>query len=235
MSNKLNHLAIIMDGNGRWAQKHGKSRTEGHKQGSKQLRNIAIKASKIGIKVLSVYAFSTENWSRPEKEVSFLMKLPKQFMDMYKGQFKDHDIRVVFSGRRDRFPKEVLSVMMEVEEKSLERNGMILNICFDYGSKDELVNVVKSIASQVKDSKLSLNDISEETVEQYLYTNGLPPVDLMVRTSGEQRISNFLLWQTAYAEMMFVDEYWPEFTENVLDRVINEFDNRTRRFGGITS
>jgi undecaprenyl diphosphate synthase len=235
MSNKLNHLAIIMDGNGRWAQKHGKSRTEGHKQGSKQLRNIAIQASKIGIKVLSVYAFSTENWSRPEKEVSFLMKLPKQFMDMYKGQFKDHDIRVVFSGRRDRFPKEVLSVMKEVEEKSLERNGMILNICFDYGSKDELVNVVKSIASQVKDSKLSLNDISEETVEQYLYTNGLPPVDLMVRTSGEQRISNFLLWQTAYAEMMFVDEYWPEFTENVLDRVINEFDNRTRRFGGITS
>lgn len=227
------HIAIILDGNGRWAKKRGLPRTMGHKVGSDNLKKIAIEAKNIGIKALSVYAFSTENWKRPEAEIDFLMKLPKEFEEGFKGQFEKHDIRVMFSGRRDRFNEEVTALMKRVEEKTKDRTGMILNVCFDYGSYTEIVTAVKEISEKYKNNEIKLDDITPELMDNHLYTKELPPLDLLIRTSGEQRLSNYLLWQLAYSELYFTKTPWPAFNRKALLKALDNFQKRNRRFGGL--
>ena len=231
--NKIKHLAIIMDGNGRWAKKRKMPRTYGHKKGSENLKNIAIACRHLGIEVLSVYAFSTENWKRPKEEVDYLMRLPREFQETFKGQFKEEDIRVMFSGRKDRAPSQVRELMEEVEERTKDRKGMILNICFDYGSRYEISQAMKKIASRVKDGKLTVDEINENVINQNLYTYNLPELDLLIRTSGEKRISNFLLWQLAYSELYFTKVHWPAFSKRHLIKAIRDFQSRNRRFGGL--
>ncbi|MCF7925003.1 MAG: isoprenyl transferase [Candidatus Izimaplasma sp.] len=227
------HLAIIMDGNGRWAKKRHLPRTFGHKKGSENLKDIAIACNDLGIKALSVYAFSTENWNRPKDEIEFLMALPSEFEETFKGQFEKHDIRVIFSGRRDRFNAKVIDLINRVEEKTQDRQGLILNICFDYGGQYELTRATQLIAKKVKNGTLSPDAIDTSVIENHLYTKELPPLDLLIRTSGEQRISNFLLWQIAYSEFIFTKTYWPAFNEKKLYKAIKQFQKRTRRFGGL--
>ena len=227
------HIAIIMDGNGRWAKRRGLPRTFGHKKGSENLKNIAITCNEIGIKALSVYAFSTENWKRPQEEVDYLMKLPAEFEETFKGKFKENNIRVMFSGRRDRFPTDVQELINRVEEKTKERTGLILNICFDYGSYTEITDAVKEISKEVLDKKLDINDITPEVISNHLYTKELPKLDLLIRTSGEERISNFLLWQIAYSEFYFAKKHWPAFNRKELFKALDNFQQRNRRFGGL--
>lgn len=227
------HIAIIMDGNGRWAKKRAMPRTFGHKKGSENLKNIAIECNKLGVEALSVYAFSTENWKRPKAEIDYLMELPSEFEETFKGQFEKENIRVMFSGRRDRFPKKVQELIERVEEKTKERTGLILNICFDYGSYTEILEGVKEIATEYKNGDIQLEDITEELMTSKLYTKELPHLDLLIRTSGELRISNFLLWQLAYSELYFADVHWPAFNKKELLKAIDNFQNRNRRFGGL--
>lgn len=227
------HIAIIMDGNGRWAKKRRMARTYGHKKGSENLKDIAIYCNRLGIQALSVYAFSTENWKRPKEEIDFLMSLPKEFEKTFKGKFEEEDIRVMFSGRRSKFPKEVVELMERVEEKTKDRKGLVLNICFDYGSHIEMLEAVKAIATEYKEGLIALDDITVDYMDQHLYTKDLPPLDLLIRTSGEQRISNFLLWQLAYSELYFAKVHWPAFTEKQLLKALDDFQCRNRRFGGL--
>jgi undecaprenyl diphosphate synthase len=228
------HIAIIMDGNGRWAKKRHMPRTYGHKKGSDNLKNIAIACNDLGIKALSVYAFSTENWKRPKEEVDYLMELPREFEQSFKGQFEKQDIKVMFSGRRDRFPKHVTELIERVEEKTKNRKGLVLNICFDYGSHTEMLSAIKTIAEEYKNGHIELDDINIDIVENHLYTKDLPPLDLLIRTSGEQRISNFLLWQLAYSELYFAKVHWPAFHKKQLLKAIANFQSRNRRFGGLS-
>lgn len=227
------HIAIIMDGNGRWAKKRNMPRTYGHKKGSENLKNIALVCNELGIKALSVYAFSTENWKRPKEEIDYLMKLPKEFEETFKGKFKENDIRVIFSGRRDRFNAEVTDLIERVEEKTKDRKGMVLNICFDYGSQTEMIEAIQSIAQDTKDNQIDIKDITIEEVTKRLYTKDLPPLDLLIRTSGEERISNFLLWQLAYSELYFTKKHWPDFNRKELLKALDDFQKRNRRFGGL--
>lgn len=227
------HIAIIMDGNGRWAKKRKMPRTYGHKKGSENLKNMALSCNDLGIKALSVYAFSTENWKRPKAEIDYLMALPKEFEETFKGQFEEHDIKIMFSGRRDRFPEDVIELMNRVEEKTKDRQGLILNICFDYGSHTEILEAVKEISEEYKAGKVTLDDIDVHLMNQHLYTKDLPHLDLLIRTSGEQRISNYLLWQLAYSELYFATVHWPAFTEKQLLKAIDDFQSRNRRFGGL--
>ena len=227
------HIAIIMDGNGRWAKRRGMPRTYGHKKGSENLKNIAIECNRIGIKALSVYAFSTENWKRPKAEIDYLMALPAEFKETFKGKFEEEDIRVIFSGRKDRFPKDVQDLIKDVEEKTKDRKGLILNICFDYGSYTEILNGVKEISELYKNGDIKLDDINEDLMYDHLYTRELPKLDLLIRTSGEERISNFLLWQLAYSELLFVKKHWPAFNRKELLKALDNFQSRNRRFGGL--
>lgn len=227
------HIAIIMDGNGRWAKKRGLPRTLGHKKGSENMKDIALACNEFGIKALSVYAFSTENWTRPQPEIDYLMSLPKEFEETFKGKFKDNDIRVMFSGRKDRFPKDVQELIKRVEEKTKDRKGLILNICFDYGSYTEILEGVKEISKKYKNGDISLDDINEDLMTNHLYTRELPKLDLLIRTSGEERISNFLLWQLAYSELYFVKKHWPAFNRKELLKALSNFQKRNRRFGGL--
>lgn len=227
------HIAIIMDGNGRWAKNRRMPRTYGHQKGSENLKNIAIECKNLGIKALSVYAFSTENWKRPKKEIDYLMGLPKEFEETFKGKFEEHDIKVIFSGLRHRFPDHVQDLIKRVEEKTQDRTGMVLNICFDYGSYTEMLTAIKEIASDVKSGVIEIEDINEEMMTSHLYTKDLPHLDLLIRTSGELRISNFLLWQLAYSELYFPKVHWPAFNRKQLLKAIDNFQKRNRRFGGL--
>ncbi|MFW5894938.1 MAG: polyprenyl diphosphate synthase [Bacillota bacterium] len=227
------HVAIILDGNGRWAKKRGRDRTYGHQRGALNIKTIALEADKLGIEVLSVYAFSTENWKRPESETSFLMKLPKRLEEEYKDDFKEADIKVVFSGRRDRIGEANKQFMEESEENTKDRKGLIVNICFDYGGRSELTEATRAIASKVKAGELSIDDISENTIEEHLFHPELPAVDLLIRTSGAQRLSNYMLWQVSYAEFYFTDTHWPAFNEKKLHKAIDNYQKRDRKFGGL--
>lgn len=227
------HIAIILDGNGRWAKKRNLPRTLGHKAGSDNLHKIAISCSMIGIRALSVYAFSTENWNRPAEEIDFLMKLPREFEETYKGEFDKNDIRVIFSGRRDRFSKENFDLLTKIEEKTKNRTKMILNVCFDYGSYTEILEATKQISELYKNGEIKLDDINVDLMNSHLYTKELPPLDLLIRTSGELRISNFLLWQLAYSELYFTKKHWPAFNYKQLLKAIDDFQKRNRRYGGL--
>jgi len=227
------HIAIILDGNGRWAKKRHMPRTYGHQKGVENIRTIAIAASDLGVKALSVYAFSTENWSRPKAEVDFLMKLPGEFEQRFKGEFEKHDIKVMFSGRKSKLSEENKKILKRITDKSKDRQGMVLNICFDYGSQTELTEAFKAIATDLLEKKISISDIDKDLIEGHLYTKGLPNLDLLIRPSGELRLSNFMLWQAAYAELYFADVYWPAFSKKDLEKAILSFNDRERRFGGL--
>lgn len=225
------HIAVIMDGNRRWAKSVGKSTPQGHKEGAENLKRLAKFANKLGIKYMTVYAFSTENWKRAKEEVGAIMKLLKFYiLDFFKSD--DNNIKVRVIGRIEDLPQDLYEEIKSVEEKTKNNTGMVLNIAFNYGGRDEIVTAVKKIAEQVEKGKLKIEDITEKTVSQNLYTAMQPDPDLLIRTSGEERISNFLPWQIAYSEFVFSGKFWPEYSEEDLIDSIAEYQHRSRRFGG---
>lgn len=227
------HIGIIMDGNGRWAKKRALPRSMGHSAGAQTFRKIARYCSDIGIKHLTVYAFSTENWRRPQDEVDALMKLFEEYLNEALRDFKDDTIVVKFLGDRTAFSPKLQALINENEEESKDREGMVLNIAMNYGGRDELVTATRKIAENVSKGELSLDDINAELISDSIYTAGQPDPDLIIRPSGEFRISNFLLWQSAYAEYYISDKLWPDFTTDDLDKAIAEFSTRNRRYGGV--
>ncbi len=225
------HVGIIMDGNGRWATERNLPRTMGHKNGVKTLKKLCSHVFKRGVKVLSVYAFSTENFKRETSEVQFLMDL---FVDSFYNEFlflKENNVKVIFSGRREPLPASVLKSMDKLVDETKDMTGPIFNICLNYGGQDEIVDMVKKISLLVKDDVLQIDDITKDLVNSNLYQE-LPPLDFVIRTSGEQRISNFMPYQSAYAEYYFPKVYFPDFSEKEFDIAIEEFQKRNRRFGG---
>lgn len=226
------HVAIIMDGNGRWAKAQGKPRTAGHLAGADNVRTIAIAASDAGVEYLTLYAFSTENWKRSQDEVSYIMKLPAYFFKKYMQEFLDRGYRMNILGELDRLPASTHKVLQDAMDESRNNTGLNLNICMNYGSQREILLAARHYAEDVLEGKADLN-LDEKGFENYLMTAGFPPVDLLIRTSGEERISNYLLWQIAYAELEFVPESWPEFTPEVFNRCLEEYRHRDRRFGGL--
>ena len=225
-TNLPSHIAVIMDGNGRWAKEKGLNRTAGHEEGAKTVRNITIHCSKIGIKYLTLYAFSTENWSRPKLEVEFLMKLLEKYFKAELPIYLENNVKFKAIGNLSRFSKKLQKIIKETENKTASCTGLTQILALNYGSRDELTRAMKKI----QENNL---EITEENISKSLDTAEIPDVDLLIRTSGEIRISNYLLWQIAYAEMFFTQTYWPEFTSNDLDDIISDFNNRERRFGGI--
>lgn len=222
------HIAIIMDGNGRWAKKRSLPRTAGHAAGSKTFKDIARYCNKIGLKYLTVYAFSTENWKRPKEEVDNIMKIFKEYLEDTKS-FKDENIQLQFIGDRSVLDPDIQRLMKESEEESKDATGLHLNIALNYGGRDEIVHAVKEIVAESIDA----NDITEQMISDKLYTKGQPDPDFIIRPSGEYRLSNYLIWQSAYAEYWFSDILWPDFKPKDLDKAINEFNKRNRRFGGV--
>lgn len=231
--NLPSHIGIIMDGNGRWAKKRGLPRKAGHRQGAKTFRTITRYCSDIGIKYLTVYAFSTENWKRPQDEVDALMSLFKSYLNEALEDFKDDSIVVKFIGDKSGFSDELRELMIENEESSKNRDGMVLNIAMNYGSRDEIVRAVKNISADVKSGKIGTDDITENLFSDYLYTAGQPDPDLIIRPSGEYRISNFLLWQSAYTEFVIMNKLWPDFQKSDLDEALKIYSARNRRYGGV--
>lgn len=225
-------IAIIMDGNGRWAKAKGLPRTAGHKQGADTIRTVALHANKIGVEKLILYAFSTENWKRPEEEVSYLCKLPGIFFNRFIKDLMINNIRVTFVGELERFPAETQKVILKAVNQTKENTGLELCIAINYGSRREILLAVQKYTQDVLEQKRA-NDLTEEEFAQYLMVP--EEIDLLIRTSGELRISNFLLWQIAYSELIFTPVAWPDFDEKALDDCIREFASRDRRFGGLTS
>lgn len=227
MNSKLpNHIAIIMDGNGRWAKKRGLPRNYGHRKGADTLLKIIRYASQKKIKYLTVFAFSTENWKRPKEEVEYLMEMPFQFLERTNQEFEDENIKIMVIGRREGLPQKLVEKIAEVEARTVNNSGMTLTIAFNYGGRDEIIQAI----NKIKEQNIEIN---EETFPQFLYTKDLPDVDLLIRTSGEYRISNFLLWQTAYSELYFTNCLWPDFNRKSFDAALNEYQKRERRFGGL--
>ena len=227
------HIGIIMDGNGRWAKKRRMPRQAGHTVGAKTFRKITSYCSKIGIKYLTVYAFSTENLNRPKDEVSSLMALFKSYLNEALTDFVNENIKVIFLGNKSVFSEELRDLIEKVEKESSEKTGLVLNIAMNYGGRDEIVMAAKSIAKSVKDGSLSVDDITKDVIADNLYTKGEPDPDLIIRTGGEHRISNFLLWQSAYAEYVILDVLWPDFCEADIDKAISQYNLRNRRYGGV--
>ena len=227
------HIGIIMDGNGRWAKKRGLPRTAGHKAGADNFRRIARYCSDIGIKYLTVYAFSTENWSRPIEEVNVLMHYFKDYLQEALDDFKDDTIALKFLGDRSRFSPELQKLMDENEEASAVHDGMVLNMAMNYGGRAELSDAFRQMAAKIESGQLKAADINEQLISDYLYTKGQPDPDLIIRPSGEHRTSNFLLWQSAYAEYYIDDVLWPDYTSEHLNKALLEYSKRNRRFGGV--
>lgn len=225
-------IAIIMDGNGRWAKAKGLPRTAGHKQGADTIRTVALHANKIGVEKLILYAFSTENWKRPEEEVSYLCKLPGIFFNRFIKDLMINNIRVTFVGELERFPAETQKAILKAVNQTKENTGLELCIAINYGSRREILLAVQKYTQDVLEQKRA-NDLTEEEFAQYLMVP--EEIDLLIRTSGELRISNYLLWQIAYSELIFTPIAWPDFDEKALDDCIREFASRDRRFGGLTS
>ena len=226
MSNLPQHIAIIMDGNGRWAKEKGLNRTAGHEEGAKTVREITTHANNLGIKYLTLYAFSTENWSRPKLEVEFLMKLLERYLKNELPVYLENGVKFKAIGDLSKFSKSLQKVINETQEKTKNCKGLTQVLALNYGSRDEITRAVKKLV----DIKL---EISQENIGACLDTAGIPDVDMLIRTSGEIRISNYLLWQCAYAEMFFTKTYWPEFSKSELDDLLSDFKNRERRFGSV--
>ena len=232
-SNLPKHIGIIMDGNGRWAKKRGLPRSAGHRMGARVLEQITRDAGHLGIRYLTVYAFSTENWKRPKEEVDALMKLLSEYLDDYKRLIGDEDIRVKIIGSYDGLSEDIIDKIKNIEEQTKNNSAITLNIALNYGGRDELVFAMKKIASDVKDGSINIDDIDEDMISESVYTNYMPDPDFIIRPSGEYRLSNFLLWQSAYSEFWYSDILWPDFTRDDLIRAIIDFQKRNRRYGGV--
>lgn len=225
------HLAIIMDGNGRWAKQQGKLRAFGHENGTKSVRTTVEACAKLGIEYLTLYAFSTENWNRPKLEVEILMKLLISSLKKELKTLQENNIKLHAIGNLNSLPTSVKKELLEVIDKTKNNSKMTLTLALSYGSRDEIINAVKNISEKVKNNIISIDTIDESIINQHLYTQNIPDVDLVIRTSGEHRISNFLLWQIAYAEFYFTEVLWPDFKEEELIKAIISYQNRERRFG----
>jgi len=225
------HIAIIMDGNGRWAKQKGKLRVFGHENGTKSVRKITEACAELGIEYLTLYAFSTENWNRPKIEVQTLMRLLISSLKKEIKTLQDNDIKLNAIGNLDDLPKKVYKELQDVIEKTKDNNRMTLTLALSYGSRVEITQAIKEISNKVKNNIISVESIDEYIINEHLYTRKIPDVDLLIRTSGEQRISNFLLWQIAYAELYFTEVLWPDFAEDNLFQAIINYQNRERRFG----
>lgn len=233
MTNIPKHVAIIMDGNGRWAKAQGKARTYGHKAGAETLKTIVRAADTLGIKAITAYAFSTENWKRPVTEVHFIMELLSRYLTSEIEDFKANNVQVRFMGSREGLPAIVNEKMDHAIEETKNDTGIILNLAINYGGQAEILHAVRSIAQQVANGTLNVEDIDAPVFENNLYSKGLPSPDLMIRTGGDLRVSNFLLWQIAYSEIWTTPVYWPDFSPDMLIEAIKVYQSRERRFGGL--
>lgn len=227
------NLGIIMDGNGRWAKKRGLPRTAGHVTGAQVFRKIAKYCEKCGVRYLTVYAFSTENWRRPKDEVESIMNLLRQYLKESLADFQQENIVVRFIGNREELAQDIRDLIEEAEESTAHKTGMTLNIALNYGGQQEIVQATRVLAQRVAEGALAPDAIDEKMLQEALYTEHQPPVDLILRPSGEYRLSNFLIWQSAYAEFVFMDVLWPDFKEKDLDWAFEEYARRDRRFGGV--
>ncbi len=226
------HVGVIMDGNGRWAKKRGLPRKFGHREGAKTFREITRHAKRLGISYITYYAFSTENWKRPQDEVDAIMELFEKYLDEVRD-FIDENIRVRFIGDRSRLKETLQKKMASVEEDSKDFDSMTLVLAINYGGQDEIAHSCRVLAERVKNGELEPSDITPELIEQNLYTEEIPPVDLVIRPSGEQRLSNFMIWQSAYAEFYYTNILWPDFKGSDLEKAVIEYSDRNRRFGGV--
>lgn len=227
------HIAIILDGNGRWAKAKGMPRNYGHAQGSKNVERICEEAYRMGVKYLTVYAFSTENWNRPKDEVDALMKLLRNYMKTCLKTAAKNDMKVRVIGDKTGLDEDIRNRIAELEEATKDNGGLNFQIALNYGSRDEIVRAVRRVSEDVKEGKVKPEDIDEKMFETYLDTHGIPDPDLMIRTSGELRLSNYLLWQLAYTEFYFTDVPWPDFTKEELSKAIEQYNRRDRRYGGV--
>lgn len=225
------HIAIIMDGNRRWAKQKGMPSSFGHKEGAKTLEKIVRYANKIGVKHITVYAFSTENWRRTEEEVSTLMGLFQSYLDDYSKRADSENIKVNIIGNKTGLSEKMKDSIKKCIERTKDNTGIIFNIALNYGGRDELLHAIKSIANQVKENQIEIEQITEKTISDNLYTKDQPDPDLLIRTSGEIRLSNFLPWQLVYSEFLFIEKYWPDFNEQDLDEAIKVYQHRNRKFG----
>ncbi|BDR60633.1 isoprenyl transferase [Lactobacillus xylocopicola] len=234
--NQLNHLAIIMDGNGRWARQQGKPRVAGHYEGMNNVERITLAADRLGVKVLSLYAFSTENWARPKEEVAYLMNLPVRFFDKFMPTLMENKVKVNIMGYLDDLPRKTHQVVERAMAQTAENKGLVLNFAFNYGARDEITSAVKALAKMVETGEISSEQVDEQMISERLMSAKLgdyPDPDLLIRTSGEQRLSNFMLWQLAYSELAFSPKKWPDFTASDLEEFVTEFQQRHRRFGKV--
>jgi undecaprenyl diphosphate synthase len=228
------HIAVIMDGNGRWAQQQGLPRIEGHRRGAKSVRRTTEECARLGIEQLTLYCFSSENWKRPSQELRFLMQLLEQYMIEERAEIMRQNLRVSIIGRRSGLPESVLKEMDRTVELSSTNTGMRICLAINYGGRGEIADAVTRIAEEVRAGRLAPEDIDEGTIERHLYTAAMPDPDLLIRTAGEQRISNFLLWQISYAEIWVTERFWPDFDENLLHAALRDYAARDRRFGGLS-
>ncbi len=236
LTNIPDHVAIIMDGNGRWAQNQGKPRKIGHEEGMEAIRRVTMQASKRGVKVLTLYAFSTENWKRPPQEVHFLMQLPIRFFDRFVPELQENNVRVNMIGFEDKVPGSTKKAIRKAMNETEKNSGMVLNFAFNYGGRAEITKATQALCQKVLNKEISCEDISEELIEEHLFTRSIAPyqnVDLLIRSSGEQRLSNFLLWQNAYSELYFTDLFWPDFDETIFDEALAVYQKRQRRYGAV--
>ncbi len=233
MSRIPKHIGIIMDGNGRWAKRQGLPRTAGHKQGAKTLETITRCCGEIGVEVVTAYAFSTENWCRPQDEVDALMELLYDYLSQAEKRFKENDVRLIISGDTSKFSEKLQQAMKSAMDITRDGKAITLNLALNYGGRDEIVRAVKNLYSDIEDGALKREDICENVFSKYLDTKNLPEVDMIIRPSGEYRLSNFLLWQSAYAEFWYSNICWPDFKKEDLESAIIDFQNRNRRFGGV--
>lgn len=233
MANALEHIAIIMDGNGRWAVKHNLPRTAGHKKGAEVVMDIAKAAKNIGVKYLTIYAFSTENWKRPQSEVNALMNLLRQYLSRDFEKLDKENIRIRFIGERDMLADDIVLKMNELENLTKNNTAATLVIALSYGSRAEIVHGVRALGMKIKKGEISPEDVDEKTISEALYTKDIPDPDILIRTSGEQRLSNYLLWQLAYAEFFFTPTLWPDFTATELKQIMETYQTRERRYGKI--
>ncbi|MCF6093803.1 isoprenyl transferase [Microaerobacter geothermalis] len=232
-NNLPRHIAIIMDGNGRWAKEKGLPRIAGHRAGMRTVKNITKAANEIGIKILTLYAFSTENWKRPKEEVDYLMKLPQEFLVTELEELIENNVQVKMVGEEAGLPPYTLEAVKTAIEKTKENDGLILNFALNYGSRNEMVNAVKQISTDVINGDIAVEDINEETISNKMLTSSFSDPDLLIRTSGEIRLSNFMLWQLAYTELWFTDVRWPDFTREHFYEAIRDYQQRSRRYGSI--
>ncbi|WP_041445363.1 isoprenyl transferase [Syntrophobotulus glycolicus] len=227
------HIAIIMDGNGRWAQKKGMPRGIGHRAGLEALKAVVRCCDEIGVKYLTVYAFSTENWKRPQSEIGILMSLLKEYLKRELMELVANHVQIRVSGEIEQLPKDVYEDVLQACQKTKNNDGLVFNLALNYGGRSEIVKAVREIAQEVRNGEISVQEINEKIIEDHLYTASIPDPELLIRTSGEMRLSNFLLWQVAYSEIVVAEEYWPDFKEKSLLNAIEIYQNRERRFGGI--